>query len=83
MLVSTSSTSVIEGNKEAILVNNKELKQVMYIQYPIGFQGNVTQVRIALDPKSALFDLSNEVNVMHPAFTEKLDLVVRSTNIGT
>ena len=30
----------------------------------------------------ALLDLGSEVNIMHPAFAEKLGLVVQTTNVG-
>ena len=40
--VLTSSMLVIENSKEAILVSDKELEQVMCIQYSIIFQCDVT-----------------------------------------
>ena len=79
----TTSTSVAENSEEAILVSAKELEQVTYIQYPIAFSGSVTQDDLALDPVLALFDLCSEINAIHPAFVERLGLVVQTTNIGT
>ena len=73
---------VTEDSKEAILVSVKELEQVMCIQYPIIFPGSVTQDGSALDPVSALFNSGSEVNVMHPAFAERLGLVMRAINVG-
>ena len=81
MSVSTTSTSVTEDSEEAILVNVKELEQVTYIQYFIVFPGGVTQDDSALDPVSALFDSSSEVNAMHPVFAERLGLVMQATNV--
>ena len=42
MLVLTTSTSVTKNNEEVILIIAKELEQIMYIQYLIAFQGNIT-----------------------------------------
>ena len=83
MSVSTTSTSVTEDSEEATLVSAKELERVLCIQYPIAFPGSVTQDGSTLDPVTALLDLGSEVNVMHPAFTEKLGFVVQTTNVGT
>ena len=82
-LVLTTSTSVTKDNKEAILVSVKELEQITCIQYPIIFLGGVTQDDIELDPVSALLDSGSKVNAMHPAFAERLSLVVQATNVGT
>ena len=82
-LVSTTSTLVIENSEEAILVSVKELERITCIQYLIAFPGDVTQDGSALDSVLALFDSDSEVNVMHPAFAERLGLVVQTTNIGT
>ena len=82
MLVSTTSTSVTENSEEATLVSAKELERVTCIQYPIAFPGGVTQDGSALGPVSALLDSGSEVNAMHPAFAERLGLVVRTTNVG-
>ena len=71
-----------EDNEEAILVNVKKLEQITYIQYPIVFPGGVTQDGSALDPMSALLSLGSEINTMHPAFAEKLGLVVQTINVG-
>ena len=71
-----------EDSKETILISVKELEQVTCIQYPINFLGGVTQDGSALDPVLALLDSGSEVNTMHPAFTERLDLVMRATNVG-
>ena len=65
-----------EDSEEAILVSAKELEQVMCIQYPIVFPGDVTQNSSALDSVSALLDSGSEVNAMHLAFAERLGLVV-------
>ena len=70
-----------EDSEEAILVSAKELERVMCIQYSITFQGSVTHNSSALDFVSALFDISSEVNAIHPTFAKKLGLVLRSTNI--
>ena len=80
--VLTTSTLVTEDSEEAILVSVKELEQVTCIQYLIAFPGGVTQDGLALGPVSALLDLGSEVNAMHPAFAERLGLVVRTTNVG-
>ena len=82
MSVSTTSTSVTEDSEEATLVSAKELERVTCIQYPIAFPGGVTQDGSALGPVSALLDSGSEVNAMHPAFAERLGLVVRTTNVG-
>ena len=80
--VSTTSTLVTENSKEAILVSVKELKQVTCILYFIAFPGGVTQDGSAVDLLLALFDSSNKVNVIHPAFAKRLDLMMRATNVG-
>ena len=82
MSVSTTSTSVTEDSKEAILASAKELERVTCIHYPITFLGGVTQDGVTLDPVSALLDSGSEVNAIHPAFAERLGLVVQTTNIG-
>ena len=82
MSVSTTSTSVTEDSEEATLVSVKELEQVTCIQYFIAFPGGVTQDGSALGPISALLNSGSEVNVMHPAFAERLGLVVQTTNVG-
>ena len=82
MSVSTTSTSVTENSEETTLVSAKELERVTYIQYLIAFPGGVTQNGSALGPVLALLDSSSEVNAMHPAFAERLGLVVRTTNVG-
>ena len=74
--VSTTFMSVTEDSEKAILVSVKELEQVICIQYLIAFPGNITQDGLALDSVSALLDSCSEVNAMHPAFAERLDLVV-------
>ena len=71
-----------EDSEEAILINVKELEQVMCIQYPITFPGGVTQDGSALDPVSAFFDSNSEVNAMHLVFAERLSLVMQTTNVG-
>ena len=82
MSVSTTSTSVTGDSEKATLVSAKELERVSCIQYPIAFPGGVTQDGSALGPVSALLDSGSEVNAMHPAFAERLGLVVRTTNVG-
>ena len=82
MSVSTTSTLVTEDSEEAILASVKELERVTCIQYPITFPASVTQDGVALDPVSAYLDLGSKVNAMHPAFAEKLGLVVQTTNVG-
>ena len=44
--------------------------------------GSVTQDGSAIDLLSALLNSGSEVNAMHPAFAERLGLVVRTTNVG-
>ena len=79
----TTSTLITKNNEEAILVSAKELEQVTCIQYPIIFQGDITQDSSVLDSMLALLDSSSEVNVIHPTFVEKLGFMVQTTNIGT
>ena len=67
---------MIENSEEAILVNAKELEQIMYIQYPIVFLGDITQDGSTLDSVSAIFDSSSKVNAIHPTFAKKLRLVM-------
>ena len=74
---------VIKNSEKAILVSAKELEQVTCIQYLIAFLNGVTQNGLALDPVLALFDSGSEVNVMHPAFAEKLGFMVQTHNINT
>ena len=69
--VLTISTLVIENSEKAILVSAKELEQVICIQYSIAFLGDVIQDGLPLNLVLALFNSSNEVNVMHPAFAER------------
>ena len=75
--------SVTEDSGEAILVSAKKLEWVTCIQYLIVFQDGVTQDGSALNPMSALFDSGNEVNAIYPTYAEKVDLVMRSTNVNT
>ena len=77
------STLVIENSGKAILISAKSLEQITYMKYLIVFQGGLGQVSKILNPVSAIFDLGSEVNVIHPAFIEKLGFTVQSTNIGT
>ena len=46
------------------------------------FPGGVTQDGSVLDPVLALLDLGSEINAIHPAFAERLGLVVQTTNVG-
>ena len=71
-----------ENSEKVILVNVKNLEQVMYIQYLIAFSGGITQNVSALNPVLALLDSGSEVNVMHPAFVKRLGFVVQATNVG-
>ena len=71
-----------EDSEEAILISVKELEQVMCIQYHIPFPGGITQDDSVLDPVSALLNSGSEVNAIHPAFTERLVLVVQTINVG-
>ena len=80
--VLTTSTWVTNDSEEAILVSVKELEQVTCIQYLIAFPGGVTQDGSILVPMSALLDSGSEVNIIYPAFAERLGLVVRATNVG-
>ena len=82
MPVSTTSTLVTEDSEEAILVSAKKLEQVTCIQYPIAFLDGVTQDSSALNLESALFDSGSKVNVIHPAFIERLGFMVQITNVG-
>ena len=82
MSVLTTSTLVTEDSEEATLVSAKELERVLCIQYPIAFLGGVTQDGSALGPVLALLDLGSKVNAMHPAFGERLGLMVQTTNVG-
>ena len=54
----------------------------MCIQYPIAFPSSVTQDGSVLDFLSALLDSGSEINAIHPAFVEKLGLMVQNINIG-
>ena len=74
---------MIKDSEEVILISAKELERVTYIQYPIVFLGGIIQDGSALASVSTILDSSNEVNVMHPAFAERLGLVVWTTNVGT
>ena len=76
VLVSIIFTSMTEDSEKTSLVIAKKLEQVMYIHYPIVFSDGVTQDGSALDFMSALLDLNSEVNVIHPPFAKKLDLVM-------
>ena len=71
-----------EDSKETTLVSAKELEQVIYIQYPIAFLDDITQDGSILDFVLALLDLGSEVNAIHPTFTKRLGLVIRTTNAG-
>ena len=77
-----TSISVTENSEETILVSVKELEWVTCIQYPIAFSGGINQDGSALNPVSALLNLSSEVNVMHLAFAKRLGLVMQATNVG-
>ena len=74
---------MIENSEEAILVSAKELEQIMCIQYPIAFPGNITQDSSVLNSMSALFNSGSEVNIMYPTFAERLSFVVQTTNVST
>ena len=76
VLISTTSNSMIKNSKETILVSDKELEQVMYIQYFIFFYGSLTQVDSVPDLVSAFLDLNSEINTIHLVFIKKLGLVV-------
>ena len=78
--VLTTFTLVTEDSEKTILVSVKELEQVTCIQYFIAFPGDVTQDGSAPNLVLALLDSSSKVNAMHPAFAERLGLVVRTTN---
>ena len=70
-----------EDSEEAI-VGAKELERVTCILYPNTFPDGITQDGLILDPVSALLDLGSEVNTMHPAFAERLNLMIKTTNVG-
>ena len=65
-----------KNSKKAILVSTKELKQMIYIQYPIVFLESITKDNLALNLVLALFDLSGEINVIHLTFAKKLGLII-------
>ena len=52
------------------------LKKIPCIYYPVQFQESQKQIR-------ALLDSDSEIHTMNPAFTQKLDLHIRKTNIRT
>ena len=66
--VSTTSTSMTGPRTEA-------LDCVPCIYYPVQFKKDTTEVR-------ALIDLGSEVNAIAPAYTNKLGLRVRKTDVG-
>ena len=68
--------SMIKNNKEVILLSAKDQKQVIHIQYSIIFQGSLTQVGQASGPVLALLNLGSKVNVIYPAFIEKLGFAI-------
>ena len=51
------------------------LKRVLYIHYPIQFQGGQKQVR-------ALLNSSSKVNTMNLAYIKNLGFYIRKTNVG-
>ena len=51
------------------------LAQVPYIRYPITFRKKFVSVL-------ALFNLSSEINAIHPTFARELELPIRTTDIG-
>ena len=44
--------------------------------------GDLTQDGSVLDPVSTLLDSDSKINAIHPAFAERLGLVVQTTNVG-
>lgn len=83
ILILVISILVTKNSKEAISINAQSLKQIIYIQYFIAFQGNLTQVGKALDLILAFFNLSSKINIIYLIFIEKLGLAIQFTNIGT
>ena len=69
--ISATSSSVTETSKE----DDKALQGVPYVHYPLRFWKDTADVR-------ALIDSGSEVNAMTPAYTSKLGLQVRYTEIG-
>ena len=59
-----------------VLVTNdsKEIVRVLCIKYSIQFQEDLKKVR-------ALLNSGNKVNILNPAFTQKLGLYIRKTII--
>lgn len=66
----TTSTPVTVASKKA----NIALEQVLYLNYPLCFQKNITDVR-------ALITSSNKVNVITPAYIDKLGFKICCINI--
>ena len=66
MSVLTTSVSVTDDSKEVV--------KVPCIHYPVRFQEGQKQVR-------ALLNSSSEVNAISPAYTKKLGLKTRNTNV--
>ena len=68
MTVLATSASVTEASKEVTL------ERVSCIQYPLQFQKDKNGIQ-------ALFDSGSEVNAINPAYTKKLGLRVRQTDV--
>ena len=68
MSVLATSVPVTNGGKEVVV-------RVPYIHYLVQFQEDQEQVK-------ALLDSGSEVNPINPAFTRKLGLHIRKTNVG-
>ena len=71
VLVLGTSSSVIETSKE----EHVNLERVSCVHYPLRFRKDTADVR-------ALIDSGSEVNAMTPAYTSKLGLRVRYTDVG-
>ena len=67
MSVLVTSVPVIDGGEKVVI-------KVPCIHYPVWFQEDQEQVK-------ALLDSGSEVNAMNSAFTRKLGLHIRKTNV--
>ena len=59
---------------------NVMLKKISYIYYPVWFQKS-QQLEVQ-EQVRALLDSDSKINVMNPAFTQKLGFHIQKTNVG-
>ncbi len=71
MAVLVTSTSIIDKKTKGELEELKELERVPCIRYPVTFKDQI----------EALLDSRSEVNVISPAFGQKLGLKILKTNV--